>query len=599
MAIDEPAKSKRGAPAGDPHSAKSKTGQKMVHRRRPLLDEGSSSRNEDGDGDDDFEPMAMGGTPAGYPPHSARTKMGQKMSLAHRRLSLLDDGSSISRHIAAAAAAADDVGGGSEQMGEEFAVDVAQKNTAVDDSDDPDGSEDDFVPLIMMRTKNVKSEPGKHPGLRYKHKTQRTINKTYKRKKTGRSAGPVYAKRKVEKKPRLVGSNNISKISDDDGQKKYASVLGFYATAFDRALEVEKKLPAEGPSFVKLMQISHVVRVFWLGVPVSFCREHLPNHDVTIVLEDEDGHRFDTNYLARKQGLSGGWNRFATRHHLKVGDAVVFQLVEPTRFKVYILRESKFSTTDGALSLLSLDTSMENNMPAEKGEDTSDEDAKSREDPEVTKVVTNKASDDDSNDLFSEAAANGGVGSPDPDPDFDAVKTFRTFKMAIDSSVIDHKLVQDRLLWTYYKLCGDRKAFLHRRLPKHINLTLAAGVIVETASIAEGIRSYPSSCSSCEDLAAWKKTLESFELLGMDVGFIRERLDELLFLLDARSSDDHPPEGYEEVKLERARAAEKVRALESKMASLKDALKDMEMEMEEIAEKRRGHALLQLAAAPW
>ncbi|XBJ22646.1 hypothetical protein VPH35_001004 [Triticum aestivum] len=600
MAIDEQNKSKRGTPAGVPHSAKSKTGQKMVHRRRSLLDEGSSSRNEDGGGDD-FERTAMGGTPAGDSPHSARTKMGQKMSLAHRRLSLLDDGSRISRHIAAAAAAADDDGGGSEQMGEEFTVDVAQKNTAVDDSDDPDGSGDDFVPLIMMRTKNVKSEPGKHPGFRYKHKAQRTINKTYKRKKTGRSAGPVYAKRKIEKKPRLVGSNNISKISDDDGQKKYASysVLGFYATAFDRALEVEKKLPAEGPSFVKLMQISHVVRVFWLGVPVSFCREHLPNHDVTIVLEDEDGLRFDTNYLARKQGLSGGWSRFATRHHLKVGDAVVFQLVEQTRFKVYILRESKFTTTDGALSLLSLDTSMENNMPEKGGEDTSDEDVKSKEDPEVTKVITNKASDDDSNDPFSEAAANGGIRSPDPDPDFDAVKTFRAFKMVIDSSVIDRKLVPDRLLWTYYKLCGDRKAFLHRRLPKHINLTLAAGVIVETASIAEGIRSYPSSCSSCEDLAAWKKTLESFELLGMDVGFIRKRLDELLFLLDARSSDDHLPEGYEEVKLERARAAEKVKALESKMASLKDALKDMDMEMEEIAEKRRGHAMLQLAAAPW
>ena len=140
--------------------------------------------------------------------------MGQKMSLAHRRLSLLDDGSSISRHIAAAAAAADDDGGGSEQMGEEFTVDVAQKNTAVDDSDDPDGSGDDFVPLIMMRTKNVKSEPGKHPGFRYKHKAQRTINKTYKRKKTGRSAGPVYAKRKIEKKPRLVGSNNVSNLNN-------------------------------------------------------------------------------------------------------------------------------------------------------------------------------------------------------------------------------------------------------------------------------------------------------------------------------------------------------------------------------------------------
>ena len=58
----------------------------------------------------------MGGTPAGDSPHSAWTKMGQKMSLAHRRLSLLDDGSRISSHIAAAAAAADDDGGGSEQM---------------------------------------------------------------------------------------------------------------------------------------------------------------------------------------------------------------------------------------------------------------------------------------------------------------------------------------------------------------------------------------------------------------------------------------------------------------------------------------------------
>nr|XP_040247572.1 B3 domain-containing protein Os01g0234100 isoform X1 [Aegilops tauschii subsp. strangulata] len=600
MAIDEPIKRKRGTPAGDPHSAKSKMRQKMVHPRHALLDERSSRHGDD----DDFDPMGKGGTPAGDSPHSARTKMGHKMSLAHRRLSFLDDGSGISRHIAAAAAAADDDGGAFELM---FAVDVPQKNTPVDDSDD------DFVPLIMMRTKNVKSGRGKHPGFQYKHKARRTITKTYKRNKTENPArSKRHGKRKLEKKPMLVDNNNISKsnkgtdadvepeIPDDDGRKKYASVFGFYGSALDRALEVENKLPAEGPSFVKLMQKSHVVKGFWLGVPLNFCGEHLPKHDVTIVLEDEDGHGFDTNYLARKQGLSGGWHGFVVRHGLMVGDAVIFQLVGPKRFKVYILRENKFTTTDGPLGLLSLDTSMENNIL----EETSYEDVKSKKDLELTKVITNKASDNDSNDLFSEEAVNGGIRSAaDPDPDFDAVKTFRAFKTVVDSSVIDRKLVPDHQLWRYYKLCGARKAFLHRRLPKHINPTLATGVIAETASIAKGIRSYPTtSSSSFEDLAAWKKTLESFELLGMDVSFMRKRVDELLFLLDASPSDDHPSEGYEEaMKLERARATEKVRALESKMASLKDALKEMDMEMEEIAGEKRGHAdaMLQLAAAPW
>nr|XP_020148643.1 B3 domain-containing protein Os01g0234100-like [Aegilops tauschii subsp. strangulata] len=476
-----------------------------------------------------------GGMPAGDSPHSARSKMGQKMSLAHRRLSFLDDGSGISRHIAAAAAAADDDGGGSEQMDEVFTVDVPQKNKAVD------GSDDDFVPLIKMRTKNVKMEEDREA-----------------------SRSKRCGKRKIEKKPMLVDNNNISKSNKD----------------MDADVEPE-------------------------GVPLSFCRNHLPNDDVTIALEDEDGHSYDTKYLARKQGLSGGWHGFVVSHGLKVGDAVIFQLVGLKRFKVYILRENKFTTTDGALGLLSLDASVEHNIP-EKEEESSDEDVvKSKKDLELTKVITNKASDDDSNDLFSEEAANGGIRSAaDPDPDFDGVKTFRAFKIAIDNnSVINSKLVLDRLLWTSYKLCGARKAFLHRRLPKHINPTLAAGVIAETASITEGIRSYPTtSSSSLEDLAAWKRTLESFELLGMDVGFMRKRVDELLFLLDARpSSDDHPQEeGYEEVmKLERAHAAEKVRALETKMASLKDALEEMDMEMEEIAGKRRGRGMLQLAAAPW
>jgi hypothetical protein len=37
--------------------------------------------------------------------------------------------------------------------------------------------------------------------------------------------------------------------------------------AWKRAVEVEKKLPAEGPSFIKCMLQSHVVKGFWLVSP--------------------------------------------------------------------------------------------------------------------------------------------------------------------------------------------------------------------------------------------------------------------------------------------------------------------------------------------
>ena len=72
------------------------------------------------------------------------------------------------------------------------------------------------------------------------------------------------------------------------------------------------------------------------GLPAIFCRKHLPNHDVKIVLEDEEGQTCDTNYLAYKMGLSGGWRGFVERHDLKVSDALVFHLVRPTIFKASI-----------------------------------------------------------------------------------------------------------------------------------------------------------------------------------------------------------------------------------------------------------------------
>jgi hypothetical protein len=53
-----------------------------------------------------------------------------------------------------------------------------------------------------------------------------------------------------------------------------------------------------------------------------------------MVLEDEEGDEFDAVYIGNRTGLSGGWRGFAMHHNLEDGDSLVFELVEPDRFKV-------------------------------------------------------------------------------------------------------------------------------------------------------------------------------------------------------------------------------------------------------------------------
>lgn len=53
-----------------------------------------------------------------------------------------------------------------------------------------------------------------------------------------------------------------------------------------------------------------------------------------VTLIDEDGTEYSTIYLAGKTGLSGGWRGFAIAHDLADGDALIFQLIKRTTFKV-------------------------------------------------------------------------------------------------------------------------------------------------------------------------------------------------------------------------------------------------------------------------
>ncbi|KAI3992004.1 hypothetical protein MKX01_014895 [Papaver californicum] len=140
-----------------------------------------------------------------------------------------------------------------------------------------------------------------------------------------------YARRRTVNrfsKPRAVPLGDFPIASEIDREK-----------ATTKAVDVETNIGSDGfPCFVKSMLHSHVNRGFWLGLPAYFCRKHLPKRDETITLVDEIGEEFPTNYLALKNGLSGGWKGFAQAHDLIDGDALVFQLVEPTKFKIRIIR---------------------------------------------------------------------------------------------------------------------------------------------------------------------------------------------------------------------------------------------------------------------
>lgn len=116
--------------------------------------------------------------------------------------------------------------------------------------------------------------------------------------------------------------------------------------AIKGAEELQSNLNSGHPSFVKSMVRSHVSSCFWLGLPSKFCKENLPLGDLRMVLEDQNGSECDALYIGSRTGLSGGWRGFAMDHGLDDGDALVFELSEPARFKIYIVKVSNLSNHD-------------------------------------------------------------------------------------------------------------------------------------------------------------------------------------------------------------------------------------------------------------
>ncbi|XP_022772861.1 B3 domain-containing protein At5g42700 [Durio zibethinus] len=181
-----------------------------------------------------------------------------------------------------------------------------------------------------LRTPSFKPSPKKQVKPRTVEKQLVVVRRSG---RVANKSAPVYKEVLVEK---VMIPRRISKHRDLSN-RVYASDEA-RADALEKADKLESGLEPDFPSFIKSMLQSHVTGGFWLGLPVHFCKRNLPKRDEVMTLIDEEGHEYPTIYLARKTGLSGGWKGFAVAHELVDGDALVFQLVRPTAFKVYIIR---------------------------------------------------------------------------------------------------------------------------------------------------------------------------------------------------------------------------------------------------------------------
>ncbi|CAM8945708.1 unnamed protein product [Rhodiola kirilowii] len=199
------------------------------------------------------------------------------------------------------------------------------------------------LPQLSQALRQASAGPATPPMKPRKPRTvEKTMVKVRRSNRMANKPGPVYVEVSVDRTDRVTIPRRISKPRDLSN-RVYASDEE-RAYSIEKAEEVQATLDATYPSFVKSMLPSHVSGGFWLGLFVSFCKRHLPKRDSEITLIDEDGEEYPTIYLPRKTGLSGGWKGFAVAHDLVDGDALVFHLIKPTTFKVYIIRVSGFKT---------------------------------------------------------------------------------------------------------------------------------------------------------------------------------------------------------------------------------------------------------------
>lgn len=262
-----------------------------------------------------------------------------------------------------------------------------------------------------------------------------------------------------------------------------------------RAREVQVNLNPKFPCLVKYMLPSHVSGCFWLGLPQGFCKSYLLKQDEIMTLITDEGNEYPVKFLVEKTGLSGGWRGFSILYRLVKRDVVVFHLIKATTFKVYIVMQNELAEVDGALSLLGLDSRVEQTDPGKIIKNSKifqkqcprslprailQENNRSIS-PTVSGLdlalpTEQTVKDSDKIDSEVELGMKFLTSAVELKEEFKDVKDAESFTITVNGLNIDRQI--PRYVKTkYYELCHSQNSFLHDNLPKVINGRLSAGII--------------------------------------------------------------------------------------------------------------------------
>ncbi|RAL50880.1 hypothetical protein DM860_005236 [Cuscuta australis] len=406
----------------------------------------------------------------------------------------------------------------------------------------------------------------------------------------------------------LSSEAKVNTTSDPHG-------IAVNSLSLQQAHGVRENSSDQCPNFFKQLLKSHLTGKFCLNLPKKFCDEHLPSNDDTIILVDEDELEYSMRYSARRNRFGSGWKGFCMAHKLRESDALVFHLIEPCKFKVYIKRASKSSDDDGASGLqnfsfqnsqpintVKIEDQIEGNVQinaTERAEylsssavDNPQEKKKARLVYDSRPVMDQSQSVGDS-DIFVPDVHEGVIKCSESVAYFKDVNGFEDFTIQVDGVILDSEIPLD-LRIKYYELCVSQKMYLHESLIKGISSKLAAVMISETVNIADAAKS-ANLATSLHHLECWGKTLKAFEDLGMLVGFILDRLNKLVSLsLESQAV-------IQSKKMHMAQVDEEIRNLEATAVKAKAVIGRLEAELESLKSKivKLGLEFQGLTGSPW
>ncbi|XP_075514906.1 B3 domain-containing protein Os01g0234100-like isoform X1 [Primulina tabacum] len=430
------------------------------------------------------------------------------------------------------------------------------------------------------------------------------------------AACPMLVSGKRKRKPKEQLMDEFSLLISSKKKKKKASFpkSKFQGTPDDggtltrsiplksppmiRAEEVQLNLGNDRPSFLKVLVRSHVGSCFWMGLPVPFCKLHLPAEDATVNLENETGEVFGMKYIAHKTGLSAGWRKFVAGNKLLEGDVLIFQLIGPCKFKVYIIRANDLTEVDGALSLLTLESQTKQNDAEGK---LGAHGKKKRRPKSLPLVVFQKSNQKEGSSVppLGQPEEHSGIDSDEVASEvledskfsgfasrFKDVKSFEEFHIMINRVCIDPELPEN-IRRKYYELCCSKNMFLHDHLLPGLSSKLVAGMIFEAVNTADAIRACKLTTPK-KEFEVWEKSLKSFELLGLKVEFLQARLRRLQSL-SFYTEDAFQTKRYLDVKTERSRVEVEIRNLEEKLVELEELSAKYDGDIENLKTKAESY----------